>query len=122
MTGVMYVSAMRQASMAMSKQSAGVAGATTGIGESLLRPNMTCSRSACSVLVGMPVLGPARWTSTTTSGSSTITARPMASLLSAMPGPEVAVMPIAPPKVAPMAEPMAAISSSAWKVLTPKCL
>jgi hypothetical protein len=43
------------------------------------------------VLVGMPVDGPARWTSTTTRGSSTITARPIASLLSAMPGPDVAV-------------------------------
>ena len=38
---------------------------------------MTCSRSACSFLVGMPVDGPARWTSMTTSGSSTMTARPM---------------------------------------------
>ncbi len=88
---------MRQASMATSKQSAGVAGATTGIGESLLRPKSTCSRSACSVLVGMPVLGPARWMSAMTSGSSTMTARPMASDLSATPGPDVAVMPIAPP-------------------------
>ena len=39
------------------------------------------SSSAC------PVEGPERWTSTTTSGSSTITASPRASLLSAMPGP-----------------------------------
>ena len=122
MTGVMYLSAMRHASMATSKHSAGVAGATIGTGESLLRPNIACSRSACSVLVGMPVLGPARWTSMTTSGSSTITARPMASVLRAMPGPVVAVMPSAPPKLAPMAAPMAAISSSAWKVLTPKFL
>ena len=59
----------------------------TGIGDSLLRPNITCSRSACSVLVGRPVDGPPRWMSTTTSGSSTITARFIASLLSAMPGP-----------------------------------
>ena len=118
----MYLSASRLASMAMSKHSAGVAGATTGMGASPLRPNMTCSRSDCSVLVGMPVEGPARCTSTTTSGSSTMTARPMASDLRAMPGPEEAVSPSAPPKEAPMAAPMAAISSSAWKVRTPKCL
>jgi len=31
-------------------------------------------------------------------------------------------MPIAPPYDAPIADPMAAISSSAWKVLTPKFL
>ena len=93
----MYLSAMRTASMARSKHSPGVAGATIGIGESELRPNMTWSRSACSFLVGMPVDGPARWTSMTTSGSSTITARPIASVLSAMPGPDEAVMPSAPP-------------------------
>jgi hypothetical protein len=45
----------------------------------------------------MPVDGPERCTSTTTSGSSTMTARPRASDLSAMPGPDEAVMPIAPP-------------------------
>ena len=122
MTGVMYLMAMRQASMATSKQSAGVAGATIGTGDSLLRPNMACSRSACSVLVGMPVLGPPRWTSMMTSGSSTITARPMASVLRADAGAGVPVMPSAPPKLAPIAAPMAAISSSAWNVLTPKCL
>jgi hypothetical protein len=67
------------------------------MGESLLRPNMIWRRSACSTLVGMPVLGPARWTSTTTSGSSTMSARPIASDLSAIPGPDDAVRPIAPP-------------------------
>ena len=64
-------------------------------GATLLRPNMHCSRSPCSVLVGMPVLGPARCTSMMTSGSSTMTARPMPSLLRAMPGPLVPVMPMA---------------------------
>ncbi len=58
---------------------------------------MTCSRSACSFFVGMPVDGPARWTSMTTSGSSTMTARPIASVLSAMPGPDEAVIASAPP-------------------------
>ena len=85
-------------------------------GDSLLRPNMTCRRSACSVLVGRPVEGPPRWMSKTMSGSSIITARFMASDLRAMPGPEEAVTPSAPPKEAPIAAQMAAISSSAWKV------
>jgi hypothetical protein len=53
-----------------------------------------------------------------TSGSSAITARPIASPLSAMPGPLEAVTPMAPPKDAPTAEVTAAISSSAWKVRT----
>jgi hypothetical protein len=55
------------------------------------------------------------------SGSSTMTARFMNSLLSEKPGPEVVVAASAPPKEAPMAAPIAAISSSAWKVSTPKC-
>jgi hypothetical protein len=50
----------------------------------------------------------------TTSGSSAITASPSISDLSARPGPEVVVTPSEPPKEAPMAEPMPAISSSAW--------
>ena len=49
------------------------------------------SRSACSVLVGRPVEGPPRWMSQITSGSSVAMARPMASVFSAMPGPEVVV-------------------------------
>ena len=46
----------------------------------------------------------------------------MASDLSAIPGPEVVVTPSAPPYEAPMAEVAPAISSSAWKVTTPKRL
>jgi hypothetical protein len=57
-----------------------------------------------------------------TSGSSAITARPIASPLSAMPGPLEAVTPMAPPKEAPIAAVTAAISSSAWKVRTLKRL
>ncbi len=86
-TGVMYLRAMRAASIASVKHSPGVAGATTGIGDSPLRPKSTWSRSDCSTLVGMPVDGPARWTSITTSGSSTITARPIASDFSVDAGP-----------------------------------
>ena len=61
---------MRTASRAMAKQSAGERGATIATGDSPLRPNIACSRSACSVLVGRPVEGPPRWMSQTTSGSS----------------------------------------------------
>ncbi len=86
-----YFTAIRAASTAASKQSDGVAGAITGTGDSPLRPNIAISRSVCSVLVGMPVDGPARCTSTTISGSSVITARPTVSAFSATPGPEVVV-------------------------------
>src|SRR3954465_2556431 len=96
-TGVRYVSAIRTASSAASKQSAGDCGATTGTGDSPLRPYNAWSRSACSVLVGRPVDGPPRCTSMTTSGSSVITARPIVSDFSARPGPEVEVTPSAPP-------------------------
>ena len=88
---------MRAASMAVSKQSDGDLGASTATGDSPLRPNMACSRSACSVLVGRPVDGPPRCTSMTISGSSVITASPIASDFSETPGPEVLVMPSAPP-------------------------
>ena len=97
MTGVMYLSARRDASMAIVKHSPGVAGASTGIGHSPLRPKMAWNRSACSTFVGRPVDGPARWTLTMTIGSSVMTARPMASVLSATPGPEVPVRARAPP-------------------------
>ena len=57
-TGVRYVSAIRHASSVASKQSPGVAAATTGTGDSEFRPNITFSRSPCSGLVGIPVDGP----------------------------------------------------------------
>ncbi len=88
---------MRAASMATSKQSEGDRAASTATGDSPLRPNIACSRSACSVLVGRPVDGPPRCTSMTSSGSSVITARPMASDFSETPGPDVLVTPSAPP-------------------------
>ena len=46
----------------------------------------------------------------------------MVSDFSAMPGPDVLVTPSAPPNEAPSAAPMPAISSSAWKVVTPNRL
>src|SRR5436309_10439235 len=55
-------------------------------------------------------------------GSSTITARPMASVFSATPGPLVVVIASAPLKAAPIADVIPAISSSAWNVRTPKFL
>src|SRR5438067_13805574 len=105
--------------MATSKQSAGVADATTGIGASALRPYTAWYRSDCSVLVGIPVEGPARCTLTSTSGSSVPMARPRPSVLSATPGPELAVTPSVPAQEAPIAAQIAAISSSAWNVTTP---
>ncbi len=122
MTGVRYFTARRVASMAAAKQSLGVCAATIGTGASPWRPYMAWSRSACSVLVGRPVEGPPRCTSTMTSGSSRLMARPMVSDLRSRPGPEVVVTPSAPPKAAPRAAPMPAISSSAWKVRTPNSL
>jgi hypothetical protein len=113
--------AMRAASIAASKQPEGVDAATTGTGDSEFRPNRTISRSACSGFVGIPVDGPARWMSTTTSGSSSVTASPTVSDFSTTPGPADVVTPSAPPKAAPRAAPEAAISSSAWNVRTPKC-
>ena len=46
-------------------------------------------------------------------------ARPIASPLSAMPGPDDEVTPNCPAYDAPIAEAIAAISSSAWKVVMP---
>ena len=102
--------------------SPGLLAASTGIGDSPLRPYSACSRSLCSVFVGRPVDGPPRCTFRITIGSSVITPRPIASPLSAMPGPDDAVTAIAPPYAAPRAAPMAAISSSAWNVSVPKFL
>ena len=116
------MTAIRAASIAALKQSAGLAGATMGTGDSPLRPNMAGSRSVCSVLVGIPVDGPARWMSQTIRGSSTDTARPTVSALSSMPGPDVLVTLSEPPNEAPRAAPTAAISSSAWNVRIPNRL
>ena len=93
----MYLTAMRAASIATQKQSPGVEAAITGTGASELRPNSACNRSACSVLVGRPVDGPPRWMSQITSGSSVAMARPIASVFSAMPGPDVVVSASEPP-------------------------
>lgn len=70
----------------------------TGIGLSPLRPNNACNKSVCSDLVGRPVEGPPRCTSSTTSGSSVMTARFIASDFRQTPGPEVEVTASAPAK------------------------
>ena len=49
-------------------------------------------------------------------------ARPIASDFRSTPGPEVDVTPSEPENAPPMATPAAAISSSAWRVRTPKFL
>ena len=79
--------------MATEKQSAGDEGATIGIGDSPWRPNIACNRSPCSFLVGIPVEGPARITSTRIMGSSVMTARPIVSAFRSIPGPLVPVTP-----------------------------
>ena len=83
---------------------------------------MADSRSVCSVLVGMPVDGPARCTSTMTIGSSRLIASPIASDLRSRPGPEVPVTARVPANAAPTAMAAAAISSSACMVHTSKFL
>ena len=93
MTGVRYFSARRTPSNAALKQSLGDFAATIGSGASPWRPYIASSRSACSVLVGNPVDGPPRCTSTSTSGSSMLIASPSASALRSTPGPLVAVTP-----------------------------
>src|SRR6266702_6404916 len=87
----MYLVARRTASIATSKQSVAVAAAITAGGASALRPWTAWNRSDCSVLVGMPVDGPARCESITMSGSAVAIARPSISVVSAMPGPELDV-------------------------------
>ena len=56
------------------------------------------------------------------SGSSSAIASPTVSALSTTPGPLEVETPSEPPNAAPSAAPTAEISSSAWKVRTPKCL
>jgi len=64
-----------------------LAGASTTRGESPWLPKRAMFRSDCSTLVGKPVDGPPRWTSTITSGTSAMTAQPSASLFREIPGP-----------------------------------
>jgi hypothetical protein len=70
-------------------------------------------------LVGTPVAGPARWTSTQTTGISIIAAAPSASVMSAKPPPEVAHMARQPVCAAPIAMLMTPISSSTCRTMMP---
>ena len=88
-------------------------GATTTCGASPCRPLSAMLRSLCSLLAGIPVEGPPRITSTTTTGTSAATARPSASVISERPGPAVAVSDGTPPNEAPMTMLIEASSSSA---------
>ncbi len=66
------------------------------------------------------MLGPPRMTLTTTHGTSAITAKPMFSCLSEMPGPLEAVIALAPATEAPITAAMLASSSSIWMNLPPR--
>src|SRR5438552_17888423 len=68
--------------------------------------------SHCWVRVGMPVDGPARWMFMITAGISAKYESPMNSVISEMPGPEVAVKARAPFQAAPITMPIDASSSS----------
>ncbi len=81
--------------------------------------NTACQRSDCSLLVGRPVEGPPRWTSTTTQGTSAMEARPSISVMSDRPGPDVDVMDFTPANDAPTTAPIAASSSSVWMTEPP---
>ena len=87
---------MLKASTVIANVSATEVGARTGRTTSPWAEKQAWKRSACSLFVGRPVEGPPRWTLTHTSGSSAIEARPSISVLSDIPGPEVAVMAFLP--------------------------
>src|SRR4029079_2325383 len=70
--------------------------------------------SHCWVRVGMPVEGPARCTFMITPGISAKYESPMNSVISEIPGPEVAVKARAPFQEAPITMPIDDSSSSAW--------
>src|SRR5438132_481039 len=72
--------------------------------------------SACCVRVGMPVDGPPRCTLMMVAGISAKYARPMNSVISETPGPEVQVNARAPFQPAPVTMPIDAISSSACTI------
>ncbi len=95
-TGVRNASASLRARITKWKHSEIVEAASTTLGESPGAPNRLASRSPCSILVGRPVDGPPRCTSMMTSGISAMTARPIISVFSAMPGPEVIVQAVLP--------------------------
>jgi len=65
------------------------------------------------------VLGPPRWMSTTTVGTSIITPKPKFSIIRLNPGPDVAVIDLAPAQEAPKIAAIEASSSSNWINMPP---
>ena len=100
--------------------SATEAGASATIGWSPCVPQRACITSPCAGLVGSPVLGPARITSTTTHGISVEAAYPTCSCMSEKPGPLVAVIALRPASEAPSTAPSDAISSSICTATPPR--
>jgi len=64
--------------------------------------NSASRTSPWALWVAPPVLGPSRWTTATTTGVSDMSAYWKASIISAQPGPEVAVIAFTPRCEAPM--------------------
>ena len=96
MTGHWYFSARPNASTVTRKQFCTEAGASTMRGKSPWPPYSAWKRSLCSSLVGMPVLGPERCAFTMTIGISAMEDSPISSVIREKPGPEVAVIALAP--------------------------
>ena len=94
-------------------------GASATIPISPCEPYRHWSMSPCADIVGWPVDGPPRWTFTTTSGVSVITAKPRFSIIREKPGPEVEVMAFFPVQAAPITAAIEAISSSIWTKTPP---
>ncbi len=69
--------------------------------------------------MGRPVLGPARCTLQTTQGVSVQSPRPIFSIMSEKPGPDVLVMAFMPPQLAPRIAAIEASSSSIWMKTPP---
>src|SRR3990172_10871372 len=119
MTGSWYFSARAKANAVTRKQSETDIGASTTLVASPCEPYRASRRSDCSVLVGIPVLGPPLCESTMTAGISAIERRPMVSDMSDSPGPDVDVMLLPPAHDAPATLQIADISSSVWRTMPP---
>ena len=105
--------------MVSQKHSGTLEGDTTMTQWSPWVPQRVIITSPWAGLVGWPVAGPTRCTSTRTTGISAVQARPNISCFREKPGPLVAVMAFLPPMEAPMAAPNPAISSSVCINLPP---
>jgi hypothetical protein len=118
-TGIRNFSARLKALTVWVKHSSIDDGQRAMVGWSPWVPHRACIMSAWAPLVGSPVEGPPRWTLTMTQGSSAMQPYPSSSIISENPGPEVAVMALAPAAAAPRTEAIPAISSSIWMNFPP---